>query len=564
MNLTKPNTPIPCPKGSKAFQPTGTGKVWISWTTPGAEWRRVLEIVKRVPNRRWNPDLKLWEAPDTAEIRGHLLHHGFQLLGAPTGPTAIGMPGIPGKKELAPWVPPWKDVGIPGDWSHLRPYQVEGMQMLRHRGGRGLLAMEPGLGKTATSLSYVRMEAECGEASRVVVLATASTKHQWRNEAKKWQVPLPVWILQGRTPHALPTKGIAVLNWEILPPDARTMGGGAPGWLDALVAWNPDIVICDEFHLHTGDYSSNRSKALVKLAKGRKFIPMSGSPMRTRTAQLFTVLHLLDPETFQNQFRFQTRYCGPRPGFGGRIVYDGASHVEELHGYFRKLGIRYTKEQVLKDLPERIFNPVVMDCNVSDEYREAQERIMSLQGVSIGELNERLKALTASAFTEKQDAILEWLTEFLESGKKLVLFCWHVAVADFLEAHLGKQCVRANKKDREAVVTRFVKDPTCKVVLGNISALGTGVDGLQEVCSDVAFAECCWSPSDMDQASSRLHRSGQKGCVTVHMLIAPGTVDEVQLEALDTRGDSMSTIVDGKPMADEERVLAILRKKYAK
>ena len=30
MSLSKPNTPIPCPKGSKAFQPTGTGKL-VQW-----------------------------------------------------------------------------------------------------------------------------------------------------------------------------------------------------------------------------------------------------------------------------------------------------------------------------------------------------------------------------------------------------------------------------------------------------------------------------------------------------------------------------------------------------
>jgi hypothetical protein len=92
--------------------------------------------------------------------------------------------------------------------------------MLKHRGGRGGLFLDPGLGKTATALCWVRMNPET--ISRVVVIATASTKHQWRRAAREWGVPFHVLPVSGKTPHRLPSDGILCLNWEILPPDEPT------------------------------------------------------------------------------------------------------------------------------------------------------------------------------------------------------------------------------------------------------------------------------------------------------------------------------------------------------
>lgn len=548
MNLTKPNTPIPCPKGSKAFQPTGTGRLWVTWNVSGAQWRTVLDIVKMLPSRRWDPALKLWDVPDISETRGYLLRNGFQLLGVPTGPTAIGMPGIPGKKDLSPWVPPWKDVEIPGDWSHLRPYQVESLRMLKHRNGRGALFKEMGLGKTATSLSWIRMNPDF---DRVVIIATASTKPQWVREAKKWGVTLPFWVLSGRSPHGLPKRGAVVLNWDIL-----------EAWTDALIAWDPQTVIADEVQA-VGNPKAKRSKAFLKLSEGRGLVPLSGTPARTCPAQLYTVLHALDPKTFSDHWRYLQRYCDPKNN-GFSTTYKGSTHAEELHEKIRPLGVRYTKADVLKDLPDRVYTPVLMDCTMSDEYQEAQDRILSMQGHSPGQIRERLGALTASAFEMKKEAVVDWIADFLETGEKLVVFGWHIAVLDYLEMHLGKRCVRVSggvsKEGREQAVRRFVNDDECKIFLGNIQAAGVGIDGLQAVCSNVAFVELCWSPADLDQAQSRLHRLGQKSSVNVYYLLANGTIDTVMAETLEARGNALRVVVDGKTETNEdESIVAMVR-----
>lgn len=644
MNLAAPATPLPCPKGGKTFQATGRGMLWIQWSVYGPEWRKILDIVKLEfpappkPFQKWDPVLKVWTVPDTVEIRSRLLALGFQVLGTTAVSASIGMPSLPAKRELAPWEPPWKDIQVPVyknlKGQETRPYQREVCQAAKYRSGRLLVSLDAGLGKTAAALCW----AKYSEADRVVVLATAPTKTQWKTEARNWGIHLPVTVVKGKTPHKLPKTGIIVVNWEILPPDEPTVPKHVtatwtghdpvfidflgielvpgknkikvrdwealqesvsfrdlvypvkrqspgmdhrdkllevplaprkllPGWLDAVIAFDPQTVICDEFHMHTGDPSSQRSRALRKLVgKDRGFIPMSGTPMNSKPSQLWTVLSLIDPVTFSDHWRYQLRYCDPTINrFTGKREFEGASNTLELHQKLRPISIRYRKEDVAKDLPARIYNPVILDCAVSEEYKEAQTRVLSLQGASIEEIEKRLESLGQSAFHQKKEAVLEWIRDFLESSgeKKILMFCWHVAVADYLEAALGKQCVRKTQNNTDAAKARFINDPKCRIFLGNIGALGTGVDGLQGVCSDVVFVEACWAWTPFDQAISRLDRIGQTVSVSVHMLMAPGTVDTTQPEVLEKRRNNAAQILDGTAQEelDGDSLCALINEK---
>lgn len=351
---------------------------------------------------------------------------------------------------------------------------------------------------------------------------------------------------------------------EMIPVAPRKL---LPGWLDTLIAFDPQLVICDEFHVHTGDPDSQRSRALKKLVgPDRGFIPMSGTPMNSKPSQMWTVLHLLDPVTFSDHWRYKMRYCDPQINhFTGKREFEGASNTLELYQKLRPISIRYRKEDVAKDLPSRVYNPVILDCEVSETYKEAQAKVLALQGVSIEEIEKRLESLAQSAFHQKKEAAMDWIREFLESSpdKKILLFCWHVAVADYLEAALGKQCVRKKQNNTDEARTRFINDPKCRIFLGNIGALGTGVDGLQAVCSDVVFVEACYAWTPFDQAISRLDRLGQTVSVTVHMLMAPGTVDTTQPEVLEKRRNHAAQILDGtaQEVLDGDSICALINEK---
>ena len=554
MNLQTSSTlkPLPCPNGGKTFEPDTRGRLWVQWRCTGPAWSETLNKVKGLQDRDFDPNGKLWTCKDTQDNRKRLLDWGFLLQGTLATPSApLALPGAPAPREIAPWVAPWLGVEVPDLGIPLRPYQVEALQMLKYRGGSGGLFLDPGTGKTLTAFAWLKMNPSLRPA---IVLTTASTKLQWPREAKKWGIQGRSFVCSGMLATKIPASvDIVYCNHDIL-----------KAWVEEFIRFDPATVICDESQSY-GNSKSQRTKALMRLVKGRQFIPLSGTPIRTRPLQFWPILHLLDPGFCGGkEWTYMNRYCAPKPGFGGRMTYTGASNVEELHEKVREVSIRKTKADVLKDLPDRVYIPVLMDCEMSEEYQEAENKVLTMQGHNPSLVRERLASLTASAYLLKEKAVLDWIGDFLDnSDEKLVVFGVHRAVIESLAMHLGKRSVQVyggmTKEAKEAACQRFVKDPSCRVFVGNITSAGTGIDGLQAVASNMAFVELCWSPSELDQCESRLHRLGQKSSVTVYHLLAEDTVDTVIEETVSNRLGVLTKIVDGKDLDVSESALTKLK-----
>ena len=112
-------------------------------------------------------------------------------------------------------------------------------------------------------------------------------------------------------------------------------------------------------------------------------------------------------------------------------------------------------------------------------------------------------------------------------------------------------------KQREDEKERFISDELCRVMVCNIQSGGTGVDGFQKVCCNVAFAEFAATSTDMEQAEDRLHRGGQERPVNVYYLIAQGTIDEDMAEALDEKKRVLASVLDGKEAKDLDLIATI-------
>jgi SWI/SNF-related matrix-associated actin-dependent regulator 1 of chromatin subfamily A len=164
---------------------------------------------------------------------------------------------------------------------------------------------------------------------------------------------------------------------------------------------------------------------------------------------------------------------------------------------------------------------------------------------------------------------MQWVLDFLDSGRKLLLFAWHRDVVDLIHMALkdyspAKIYGGMSNQDREAMRQKFITDPACRVMVANIQSGGVGIDGFQEVCSDVAFAEFSHTPNYHRQAEDRLHRSGQHNSVTSYYLVAPGTVDMDAIEVLDDRAKMLDGVLDGKEAADIDLLTELLERRGLK
>ena len=524
---------------------------WIlSWAKCSRdEWFSNLEFVRDLPGRKYDRDAKVWSVRDSDEMRERLSEYGFVGDGLETRMH----PESQEPKVIPP--PPWKDLPIPMEFPELRPYQVDYLRFMEYNKLRGGNGDEMGTGKTVQACALLTLHSEL---KPVVIVVNATTKIQWRREIRRWvSQKARVYILQGKTPQRLTDlEGIYIINWDIL-----------SNWMPALTMLEPKTVIGDEIQA-IGGHASARSIAFRKLAQMETVTcvtVLSGTPIRTRPDQYWPVLDALAPGLFPSYDKFLKRYF-PYQFVKGELIRK-AKRQEELHELTAHLWIRRLKADVLPDLPEKTYCPVEMECSATSSYDDALQKILQLQGLSFEEMRMRLQGLTLSAFAVKRQAVFDWIKEFLESDQKLLVFAWHRAVLDALSQALGPVCVRVDgstsQDGRQKAIRDFQHDPKKRVFLGNIQAAGVGLDGLQDVCSNVAFVEFSWSPTDMAQAEDRLHRIGQANPCNVYYLVAPGTIDEAFMQCLFQRRGDLSRIIDGNRSGSEDlkAVLSLLRKK---
>ena len=81
---------------------------------------------------------------------------------------------------------------------------------------------------------------------------------------------------------------------------------------------------------------------------------------------------------------------------------------------------------------------------------------------------------------------------------------------------------------KDDAIKAFEKFPEVRVFLGQRQAAGTGINGLQRVCSTAVVAEPSWTPGETDQLIGRLDRIGQADdLVTAYIMYAKGTLSAV-------------------------------------
>lgn len=436
-------------------------------------------------------------------------------------------------------------------------------------------------GKTVEALSWMVY----ANAYPALYVVNAPTKLQWQEAYRKWvgatKKHYPdVEVLSGKTPRPLSKYKSYIINWDVLSDWA--------GHYETIEKNGETqvVYICDGplsqvgFRLLVGDevqaIGNPESQRAVAFKELSKIIPhcigMSGTPAMSKPMQFWTLLSIVEPSMFKNFYMFKQRYCDPQnDGYG--VKYNGASNIEELHELLVRCMLRRTKGEVMKDLPPKVMEvvPLEVETSAMDAYYE-EERAAFSDDTAKGEkesARNKVAHLLRTAYALKEKSMLQWIEDFLESGKKLLLFAWHRSVVevlyDTLKAYNPALIYGGmSTNEREEARKKFIENPKCKVIVANIQAGGVGIDGFQDVCSDVAFAEFSHTPNFHRQAEDRLHRSGQHNSVTSYYLVAPGTVDMDAIEILDARAKMLDGVLDGKETATTDLLTEVLERRGMK
>jgi SWI/SNF-related matrix-associated actin-dependent regulator of chromatin subfamily A-like protein 1 len=507
-----------------------------------------IDNIRSLPGRQWHKELKCWSAPIYLQSLEKLMTWGFIL----DDRLLLFIQGVKKRKDEI------MSLDIPGLNGKLYPFQMEGVAITDHKEGKVLNADDMGLGKTIQTIAWLQLHPDLRP---VIVIVPATLKINWEREIHKWMSNQCVTILEGTRPYTF-SGDIIIINYDIL-----------FHWLGVLKLRDFKVMITDEAHYYKSN-SAKRTKAIKMLAKGiPHVIALSGTPIESRPVEIYNALNLVNPNLFPKRWHFLNRYCKPTyNGYGWN--YNGASNIAELHQILTTTCmIRRKKTQVLKDLPEKVRSYIPMELDNEEEYSKAEfdfiEWVKDTKGddvarrVSQTEQISSIEALKQLAVKGKLKQAINWIEDFLQSDKKLVVFATHHFVIDALIAEFPDISVRVDGRvsqtERQSAVDRFQNDEKVKLFIGNIEAAGVGIT--LTAASDVVFLELPWTPAKLEQAIDRLHRIGQKFSVTVYFLLANHTIEEKIAHLLDIKRKIVDGILDGKE-SDEDSLFSELMKSY--
>lgn len=546
-------------------------------------------IVKKIPTATYNPPDKKWYvqvSPETAPKVSRLISTGFDC----TEDVLDRIENIIGKNDYLLELSDSDDSGmvLPDLPHELYPFQKSGIEYMC-RAKRCFNADSMGLGKTVQTLVSI----EKSGCYPHIIICPDKMKKKWREHVSDWLPHRTSMILSDDnfyyTHDILITNYEAVIKYLVI--EKRDPDHSKFKVMEHIKRLGIKGVTCDESH-YLKTPKSKRTKAVRQLCKDIEYVWMlSGTVVNNRPEELISQLQIMGRlHDFGGYNFFIKRYCDAKQGYGGHIKKSGAKNLVELNEKLRKVCmVRRTKKDVLKELPGKVIHKIPVEINNREEYNLAKEDIFEWMDQRRRRSNDNPLGLVTKENEQKlyQDAVelqilnalriitaegklndcIEWIKQFLKTGKKLVIFAHHKkiqkrVIKEFPNSAriLGGMNASVQKRNED-----LFKTDHCQTIICSLKAANTGIDlvsGYNYIC-----LEYDWTPSTHDQAEDRLNRIGQHNKVNCYYPTAIDTIEEDIFVMHEMKREIMRGIMDGEEYEKEldiRRELINLLKKQGK
>jgi SNF2 family DNA or RNA helicase len=360
---------------------------------------------------------------------------------------------------------------------------------------------------------------------------------------------------------------IFVMNTEAL----STPRGAAAS--QTFLEHNPkNIVVVDE-STTIKNRAANRTKnimALKGLSKYRRILtgsPVTRSPMDLFSQCMFLSTYALN---FKSFFAFQNRYAlvqkrtmGPRSF--NEIV--GYRRLDELNGKLDDFSNRVLKEDCL-DLPDKMYTRRLVPLSEEQKKSYTQMKRLALTKLDNGELATTQSVLTQIMRLQQiccghiQDDEGNLVTFPNGRQKELLDICEEVQgkaiiwatytydiqqIAQSLRDRFGPDAVATYygatpQEERQELVQRFQdKESSLRFFVGQPRTGGYGIT--LTAATTVIYYSNSYDLEIRLQSEDRAHRIGQTNKVTYVDIVAPDTIDEKILKALQEKINLAQTVL---------------------
>lgn len=537
-----------------------------------------------------NYDESTWEkASDIPEEKIAQFHERLDRSNPIRIPTRYKRPSPDSFEEIK------EPITTPDGELKLRPYQMEGFNWLRSRWYNNLnsiLADEMGLGKTVQVVCALNdLALHEGISGPFLVVAPLSTLPHWQMEFERWtklnvvvyhgnsqsrdlirQTEFVVVNEEGETVKNAVQFDVLITNYDTMLIDFNIF---------AKIQWR--YLVLDEAH----KLKNSKGKLYQKM-EALEFeycVMLTGTPIQNRIDELWSLLHFLFPNKFDDLEGFKEKYENPT----------SSKQVGEIQAIINPIILRRKKSDVEKAILPK--EETIIDVELSRQQKNLykalfqqnagiffnrigggalpalQNLMMQLRKVCnhpylikgaeqviIREKREQYKGqnktpeeidlLAMIESSGKMILIDKLLPKLRSDHHKVLIFSQMVRVLDIIEDYLvlkgyPNERIDGSKsdKERQAAIDRFNADGNAFVFLLSTRAGGVGINLTS--ADTVIIYDSDWNPQNDIQAEARCHRIGQSSKVKVYRLIMKDTYESKMFETASKKLGLDHAILDG-------------------
>jgi SNF2 family DNA or RNA helicase len=415
-----------------------------------------------------------------------------------------------------------------------------------------------GTGKTYCAINIARYWIQQGEAKKVLVVCPTAVLTNWRDEVHMFSnrkaVVLHDPIREKRLKMFKEKADFYIINFE-----------ATIRFMKQLLKLDPDIIIFDESS-RIANPEAKQTKACIKLASNTKYrYILNGTPIANVPINLWSQFYVLDfgESLFPSFNRYRAQYFGHFTMKVGRRYFRKYSirnkiAMEEVAERISHRSIRYTKEECIKDMPEKTYQ--TRTINLSKSGRKLYDEMMEHARLELTQLDQNItaeimltkfiKALQVTSGYIKTDEgnyvqmkhnpKMEELKSIIEEvvpESAMVIWCKYLHTIKMVQDMLDKMkldylTIKGEVEDKSAVAKIFQESSIeeIPIMICQIRSGGVGIN--LHKASYAVFLENEWRLQDRYQAEDRIHRIGQKNICTYIDIVINNSIDQQVLESI--------------------------------
>ncbi|MFJ9734380.1 DEAD/DEAH box helicase [Streptomyces sp. NPDC101171] len=433
--------------------------------------------------------------------------------------------------------------------------------------GHGANFSVPGAGKTRTALAVFSALRERGEARRLLVVCPKSAYEAWQFEgATCFRKPLLTSVMDTGFPD--PEADVVLVNYERL--------SGSVGHLSEWLRTAPAMFVLDEAHrMKLGARGTYGSACLTLGPLARRRLILTGTPAPNSARDLESLLSFVWPG--RGKQLVVEAVCGGDLAFASKALrplftrttkkelglppFDPVVRYVELPPLHRELydalrGGESARRGDLTSLGKAAMRTLMAAISPallapgSDRYGPLSFQLPALDISQGDSLHTLLERLPRHELSPKYEETVRIVAQNARADRKTLVWTGFVRSQKTLEKLLAPHRPASvhgatPAQDRETELSRFRKDPSCKVLISNPATLGEGIS-LHRVCHDAVYVDRDFMAGRFLQSLDRIHRLGlPPGTETrVTVLAARGTIDEIVAMRLEKKLRFLGSVLD--------------------